>query len=125
MRGAPLIRAIAAAARDKKAEEITVLNVGRESGIADWFIICQGDNVLHNRAIADNIEAELLKRGMSPWHTEGTSPGARGNASGAWILMDFSDVIVHVMTRQVRDYYHIEELWSPIDIRNTENKPHE
>ncbi len=125
MRGAPLIRAIAAAARDKKAEEITVLNVGRESGIADWFIICQGDNVLHNRAIADNIEAELLKRGMSPWHTEGASSGACGNASGAWILMDFSDVIVHVMTRQVRDYYHIEELWSPIDIRNIENKPHE
>jgi ribosome-associated protein len=130
MRGAPLIRAIAAAARDKKAEGITVLNVGRESGIADWFIICQGDNALHNRAIADNIEAELLKRGMSPWHTEGAPRGAsggapRGGASGAWILMDFSDVIVHVMTRQVRDYYRIEELWSPIDIRNIENKPHE
>jgi ribosome-associated protein len=127
MRGAPLLRAIAEAARDKKADDIMILNLSRESGIADWFIICQGDNAQHNRAIADNIQAELGKRGASPWHTEGmrgSGSGASGG-SGAWIVMDFSDVIVHVMTPQVRDYYRIEELWSPIDILDVENKFHE
>jgi ribosome-associated protein len=125
MRGAPLLRAIAEAARDKKADDIMILNLSRESGIADWFIICQGDNVQHNRAIADNIQAELLKRGVSPWHTEGIRGSASGSAVGAWIVMDFSDVIVHIMTPQVRDYYRLEELWSPIDILDVENKSHE
>jgi ribosome-associated protein len=124
LRGAPLLRAIAEAARDKKAEDITVLNLSRESGIADWFIICQGDNTMHTRAIADNIETELLKRGISPWHTEGMG-GTRSGGSGAWIVLDFSDVIVHVMTGQVRDYYRLEELWSPIDINDIETKQHE
>jgi ribosome-associated protein len=137
MRGLPLLKAIAAAATDKKAEEITVLNLNSESGIADWFIICQGDNAIHNRAIADNIEAELGARGVSPWHIEGgTSPGVSGafsgtrkgtasGVSGAWIVLDFSDVIVHVMTPQVRKYYDLEELWKPVDMKDIENKFHE
>ena len=120
MRGAPLLRVIADAALDKKADDVTVLNLSRESGIADWFIICQGDNAMHNRAIADNIGAELDKRGMSPWHIEGASGG-----DGRWIVMDFSDVIVHIMTPQVREYYSLEELWTPIDIKDIENRPHE
>jgi ribosome-associated protein len=121
MRGAPLLRAIAGAALDKKADDVTVLNLSRESGIADWFIICQGDNALHNKAIADNIEAELGKRGMSPWHVEGASSGG----DCRWIVMDFSDVIVHVMTQQVREYYDLEGLWNRIDIKDIENQPHE
>jgi ribosome-associated protein len=125
LRGAPLLRAIAEAARDKKADDIMILNLSRESGIADWFIICQGDNVQHNRAIADNIRAELGTRGVSPWHTEGIGGSASATAGGAWIVMDFSDVIVHIMTPQVRDYYRLEELWSPIDILDVENKSHE
>lgn len=124
MRGAPLLRMIAGAALDKKADDVTVLNLSRETGIADWFIICQGDNALHNRAIAGNIEAELEKRGMSPWHIEGAS-GGTSSSDGRWIVMDFSDVIVHVMTQQVREYYNLEELWTPIDIKEIENRPHE
>jgi ribosome-associated protein len=121
MRGLRLLKAIAAAAADKKADDVTVLSLSSESGIADWFIICQGDNALHNRAIADNIASELGKRGVFPWHTEGAS----GGAAGAWIVMDFSDVIVHVMTPQVRDYYCLEELWKPVDMNEIEIKSHE
>jgi ribosome-associated protein len=120
LRGVPLLKAIAEAALDKKADDITVLNLSSESGIADWFIICQGDNAVHNRAIADNIEAELAERGMTPWHTEGTSA-----SSGSWIVMDFSDVIVHVMTQKVRQYYNLEELWEPVAMNDIGKRPHE
>jgi ribosome-associated protein len=128
LRGAPLLRVIAEAALDKKADDVAVLNLSRESGIADWFIICQGDNPQHNRAIADNIETELEKLGMSPWHIEGSSSGSSSGATsgdGRWIVMDFSDVIVHVMTPQVREYYDLEGLWEQIDMKDIENRPHE
>jgi len=125
LRGVPLLKAIAEAATDKKAEDIAVLNLSSESGIADWFIICQGDNALHNRAIADNIAAELLKRGMSPWHTEGARGASGGANSGSWIVMDFSDVIVHIMTPKVREYYNLEELWEAIDMKDIGTKSHE
>jgi ribosome-associated protein len=129
MRGLRLLKAIAAAAADKKADDVTVLSLSSESGIADWFIICQGDNPMHNRAIADNIAFELEKRGVFPWHTEGALRSASGGAStgvsGAWIVMDFSDVIVHVMTPQVRSYYCLEELWKPVDMKDIETQSHE
>ncbi len=122
MAGAQLLRIIADAAEAKKADDVSILNLSRESGIADWFIICQGDNAPHNRAIADNIVGELEKLGTRPFHTEGTT-GV--NADGRWIVMDFSDVIVHVMTPQVRKYYNLEELWTPIDIKEIEKRAHE
>jgi ribosome-associated protein len=118
MRGVPLLQAIAGAAFDKKADDVTVLDLGLENGIADWFIICQGDNAMHNMAIAGNIRDDLEKRGMRPWHTE-------GEADGRWIVMDFSDVVVHVMTPQVRSYYCLEELWKPIAIKDIEKRSYE
>ena len=126
MAGAQLLRTIADAADAKKAEDVTILNLSRESGIADWFIICQGDNAPHNRAIADNILAELEKTGTRPFHSEGANRGnAGGVADGRWIVMDFSDVIVHIMTPQVRKYYNLEELWTPIDMKEIEKRSHE
>lgn len=116
--GAQLIKLIADASYDKKADDVMVLNLSSESGIADWFVICQGDNVMHNQAIAGNIIAALLEKGIKPWHTE-------GEADGRWIVLDFSDVVVHVMTAQVRSYYNLEELWKPIDMKEIEKRADE
>jgi ribosome-associated protein len=113
--GVSLIRKIADAAHDKKADDVEVLNLSSESGIADWFVICQGDNAMHNRAIADNIQFELDKLETKPWHTEGES-------DGRWIVMDYSDVVVHVMTPQVRTYYNLAELWTPVDIKEIDKR---
>lgn len=107
-RGKNLLPLIAEAALDKKAENIVVLNLKEETGIADYFVVCSGDNQNHTRAIRDGIVDALERRGVSPWHSE-------GEQDGRWILVDFSDIVVHVMTPQVRSYYALEELWEPLD----------
>jgi ribosome-associated protein len=110
MSGKDLLPLISEAAFDKKAENIVVLNIKQETGIADYFVICQGDNTNHNRAIRDSIVDSLRARGVSPWHSE-------GEHDSHWILIDYSDVVVHIMTPQVRGYYGLEDLWKPLDGR--------
>lgn len=90
-------------ADSRKAEGITLVDM-RGSDMADWFVICEGDNFAHNRAIADAIVDGLKAMKISAWHTEGLS-------EGRWIVLDFSDVVVHIMLPDVREYYALEEVW--------------
>jgi ribosome-associated protein len=118
IRGNELLPLISAAAFDRKADDVAVLNLKQESGIADYFVICQGDNPHHNRAIRDSIVDALGGRGVFPWHSE-------GERDGRWILIDYSDVVVHIMIPQVRDYYALEELWPPAPPRERNRPSHE
>jgi ribosome-associated protein len=103
--GTLLAELIRTALLDKKAESITVLPIPPDAGIADCFIICQSDNSVHNRAIADGCIASLQEQGLSPWHVE-------GQQDGSWIVIDYVDVVVHVMLASVRSYYSLETLWN-------------
>lgn len=105
MGGKALVDLIVEAAREKLAEHIVILDIQGLPGTADWFIICQSDNTVHNRAIADGIISSLAEKHTRPWYSEGTE-------EGRWILIDYSDVIVHIMLPELRDYYNLEELWS-------------
>jgi ribosome-associated protein len=115
IKGKELLPLISAAAFDRKADDVAVLNLDQESGIADYFVICQGDNSHHNRAIRDSIVDALGAHGVFPWHSE-------GEQDGRWILIDYSDVVVHIMTPQVRGYYALEELW-PAAQPQEQNRP--
>jgi ribosome-associated protein len=103
--GRELTEMIKELADSKKAENIACMNPSESSGVADWFMICQGDNTAHNRAIADAIIDGLRRENVSPWHTEGLE-------DGRWIVIDYSDVVVHVMLPETRKRYSLEELWS-------------
>jgi ribosome-associated protein len=102
--GRQLIDIAARAAFDKKAEDAVLLELSATSGVADWFLICQGDNPIHNRAIADAILDALEENHTRPWHVE-------GREQGRWILLDYTDVVVHVMLPDLRAYYQLESLW--------------
>ena len=91
-------------ADSRKAEQITLIELTGFSDMADWFVICQGDNFAHNRAIADAIIEGLQEMKIPAWHVEGL-------AEGRWIVLDYSDVVVHIMLSDVREYYALEELW--------------
>ena len=93
------------ALEDLKAEDITVLNVKGQTTVTDWLLIATGSSGRHVKSIANNVAVEVKNAGMSPLGTE-------GEAEGEWVLVDLGDVIVHVMQRQVRDYYDLESLWS-------------
>ena len=105
-------------AQEKKAENIVLFNLGEESGIADWILICDGDNIMHTRAIADNIMYGCKKHHAPVWQNEGME-GSR------WVLLDFSTLVVSVMIPELRRYYKLEELWKAyprIDIAPEEEK---
>ena len=94
------------AAEDKKAEDITVLDLRKAAGFTDHFVICSGTNARQVRAIADAIVEALADHGQ-PAHVEGYN---RSDRSG-WILIDYFDFIVHVFARETRLFYDLERLW--------------
>jgi ribosome-associated protein len=100
-----LARLIQEALLDKKAENITVFPIDPAAGIADWFVVCESDNAVHNRAIADGLVDALQEKGLAPWHVE-------GKQEAGWIVVDYVDVVVHIMLQSVRELYQLETLWS-------------
>ena len=100
-----LLLAAAAACEDKKAEDIRILALDpTESGLTDYFLICNGTNERQNVAITDEIEIRL-KRDF------GTYPNSvEGRRQGEWILMDYVDFIVHVFSAEKRAFYGLERL---------------
>lgn len=104
IRGKELAKLAASCAMHKKPDYVSYVQLTDAAGIADWFVICQGDNAPHNKAIADAVVQGLKDKGVNPWHTEGES-------DSRWILMDYSEVVVHVMLPDLREYYGLEKLW--------------
>jgi ribosome-associated protein len=99
------VRLAVAAALDKKATNLDVLQVGELTSIADYFIICSAGNERQASAIADAILERLkTELGVKPLLVEGTTPGR-------WVLLDFGDFIVHIFTEDVRRFYGLERLW--------------
>ena len=98
------IKVVVAAALDKKAVDVVVLDLRAGSAFTDAFIICTGTNVRQVQAIADGVEAALKKAGQRPALVEGYS-------RAEWILMDYFDFIVHIFTPATRTFYDLERLW--------------
>lgn len=100
-----LLLAAAAACEDKKAEEIRILALDpNESGLTDYFLVCNGTNDRQNVAITDEIELRLKREfGVYPNSVE-------GRRQGEWILMDYVDFIVHVFSPEKRAFYGLERL---------------
>ena len=100
-----LAKAAADVASDKKAADVILLDIRNVSIIADYFVICSGQNTRQIQAIADAIDEELGKQGANVLHRE-------GGAETGWLLLDFGDVIVHIFGPKEREYYRLERLWS-------------
>ena len=100
-----LAQTCARLADNKKAENITLLDLRELSSVADYFVIATGSNEPHLRAIVDEITEKLrLDHNVRPYSTE----GARVTP---WVVLDFIDVIVHVMNEEFRELYDLENLW--------------
>ena len=89
---------------EKKAEDISVLEIGDISIIADYFIIANGTNSSQVQALVDNVEATLAKNGHHPKRIEGIR-------STTWVLMDYGDLIVHIFSKEDRLFYDLERIW--------------
>ena len=100
-----LLLAAAAACEDKKAEDIRILALDpAESGLTDYFLICNGTNERQNLAISDEVELRLKRE-------FGTLPNSvEGRRQGEWILLDYVDFIVHIFSAEKRAFYGLERL---------------
>ncbi|NNJ56435.1 MAG: ribosome silencing factor [Bacteroidia bacterium] len=92
--------------QDKKAKNIVKINLSKiNEASADFFVICHADSDRQVKAIADNVEDETrLVLEEKPLHRE-------GQTDCRWVLLDYSNVVVHVFLKDVREFYEIEELW--------------
>ncbi|ABS24446.1 ribosome silencing factor [Anaeromyxobacter sp. Fw109-5] len=101
----PTALAIAHAGLDKKAEEVTVLDVRGLTSYADYFVVMTADSDRQASAIADHVEQTMKAQGVS-------KVGVEGYETGRWILVDYGDVVAHVMNRESRGFYDLEGLWA-------------
>ena len=94
-----------AACQDKKAEEITILEMDKNSGaFTDYFLICSGSNPRQIQAISDEVELRLKRAGVYPNNIE-------GHRQAEWVLIDYVDFVVHIFSEPARKYYDLERLW--------------
>ena len=104
--GRDLTRLSVEAAHEKKAIDVTVMDLRGISGEVDYFMICTGQTDVQIRAIVDSVVEKLkLEAGERPLHREGI-PG-----SSRWIVLDYFDLAVHVFDHELRAYYDLERLW--------------
>ena len=104
---AQIERAIAAA-EDKKAMDLVVLDLRKAAGFTDFFLIVTGGNPRQIRAIADGIVEAIAAEGVKPAHVEGYD-------RSEWILLDYFDFIVHIFATETRLFYGLERLWGNAD----------
>ena len=90
---------------DMKANDITVLDVQGKTSITDYLMIASARSDRHAKAIAERLVEDMRNRGVRPL-------GVEGFESPSWILIDFCDVVVHIMQEETRQFYALEQLWA-------------
>ena len=89
---------------DNKGEDIALIDVKGKSSVTDLMFIVSGRSTRHVKSIADNLITKLKKNKMKPI-------GVEGYSSSEWILLDYGDLLVHVMHPETREFYSLEKLW--------------
>jgi len=96
---------IVGALEDAKARDLAVLDVRKVCDFTDYMMVVTGTSNRHVVSIADKVREKLATQGVKP-------SGVEGMESGDWVLLDFGDIVVHVMRAPTRDFYNLEKLWS-------------
>lgn len=89
---------------DKKATDITVLDIRELTTLGDYFVIASGSSSTQVKALAGELEHKFTQQGIEPRRVE-------GEKSAMWVLMDYGDVIIHIFYHETRDFYCLERLW--------------
>ena len=90
---------------DKKAYDITIIDVSKLTSLTDIFIICTSDSTPQSKAITNHIKDTLAKEGIKAWHTEGYQ-------HLKWVLIDYVNIVINIFNKKSREFYNIERLWA-------------
>lgn len=99
-----MIDRVVAALEDKKAKDISIIDIKEVTILADSFIICNGTSTTHIKTLADEVEYKMSEAGVRILHKEGYD-------TARWILLDYGDVVVHIFHEEDRSFYNLERLW--------------
>ena len=111
-RNAKIFKTIIKAIQDKKGENIISMDLRKiHESSTDFFIICEANNTTQLKAIADNVEYEV-KTNCSEWAYK-----SEGKTAAQWLLIDYINIVVHVMHPESRNFYRLEEMWSDADTK--------
>lgn len=107
-----LARQVADVISDKKGSDIVILDTGKVSSIADYFVIATVESERQSKAVLEDIDKKLKAQRKLPI-------GVDGEAGSGWVLLDYGDVIIHLFDPGTRDFYDLEDLWSnaPVVVR--------
>jgi ribosome-associated protein len=118
MKGQQLVDRIVELVQEKLGEDILVLDLREQSPLADWFVVVTAGSTVHAQAIGEELLARLRAEGQRAHHVEGVD-------NGHWILLDYFDVVVHILLSDVRQFYGLERLWGDAPRRTYEAEPQE
>ena len=99
-----ILKIIYDALDDKKAEDIRIIKISEITSIGDYLVIASGSSNNQLQALCDNVEDELHKSGVKLRSRE-------GNSNGGWILLDYYDIIIHIFSKDEREFYDLEHIW--------------
>ena len=98
---------------DKKATNVDIIDVRKITSLTDFFVICTSESEPQSKAIHNYVKDELAKIGLKPWHSEGFE-------NLKWVLLDYVDIVVHVFSKETREFYEFERLWADAKITRVE-----
>ena len=90
---------------EKKAVDIIIIDVRKITTLTDFFVVCTSESEPQTRAITDHINDKMKEAGVKSWHTEGYQ-------HLDWVLIDFVNIVVHIFSKDAREYYEFERLWA-------------
>ena len=100
-----LAEAIALVLDSKKGRDIKVLHVEDKTVISEYFVVCTGNSSTQIKALAGEVEYRIGQRGVQPY-------GVEGRDNNTWLLLDYSNVIVHIFSREAREFYNLDKLYA-------------
>lgn len=106
-----ILKLAANALNEKKAKELAAVKIDKLTVLTEYFLMCTATSSTHVRALCDEVEDKLEENGLKPHHIEGRSTG--------WIVLDYGSVIIHIFSRNDREFYALDKMWSdgePIEI---------
>ena len=90
---------------EKKAVNIIIIDVRKITTLTDFFVVCTSESEPQTRAITDHINQKMKEEGVRSWHIEGYE-------HLNWVLVDFVNIVVHIFSKETREYYEFERLWA-------------
>jgi ribosome-associated protein len=104
---AELAEAIALFLDNKRGREIKIINMNGKTDICDYMVLATGTSNTHVNTLGGEVEYEMNRRGIDPLHSEGRD-------GGTWMVLDYAHVMVHVFTRDTRDFYNLDKLYGDL-----------